>query len=288
MLACATAIVVAALAGCGAAGQIRGRVVAGAGTGVPGATARLREGSESGGAAARGPDPESATVRSLVALGEPVYCAARRGDEVALTFDDGPGPYTRLVLDKLRKHGIRATFFDVGRNIAVMPTAPRREQALGGVGDHTFTHPVLTELPPAGAHRELAGAQLALERASGARVFLFRPPYGVHNARIDALARALGLLEVMWSVDSADSLGASHAQIVRNVIAAMRGGAIILMHENRGQTVRALRPIFAALARRHLHAVSVAQLLTDDPPSPQQVRAGQRGCGTVARAQSGD
>ena len=288
MLPCAIPILVAALAGCGAAGQIRGRVVAGAGTGVHGAIARLREGGASGGATARGPDPESARVRSLIALGKPVYCAARRGDEVALTFDDGPGPYTRLVLDKLRKHGIRATFFDVGRNIALMPTAPRREQALGGVGDHTFTHPVLTSLPAAGAHRELAGAQLALERSSGAPVFLFRPPYGVHDASIDALARALGLLEVMWSVDSADSLGASHAQIARNVIAGMRGGAIILMHENHGQTVRALLPIFAALARRHLHAVSVAQLLTDDPPSPQQLRAGQRGCGTVAQARTGD
>ena len=288
MLASATPILVAALAGCGAAGQIRGRVVAGAGSGVREATARLREGGASRGATARGPDPKSAVVRSLIALGEPIYCAARRGNEVALTFDDGPGPYTRLVLDKLRKHVIRATFFDVGRNIAVMPTAPRQEQALGGLGDHTFTHPVLTARPPAGARRELAGAQLALERASGAPVFLFRPPYGVHDARIDALARTLGLLEVMWSVDSADSLGASHAQIARNVIAGMRGGAIILMHENHGQTVRALRPIFAALAMRHLHAVSVAQLLTDDPPSPQQVRAGQRGCGTVAQAQTGD
>jgi len=59
----------------------------------------------------------------------------------------------------------------------------------------------------------------------------------------------------------------------------MHPGAIILMHENHGQTVRALINIFAALQRKHLRAVSVPQLLTDDPPSATQLRAGRTGCG---------
>jgi peptidoglycan-N-acetylglucosamine deacetylase len=231
---------------------------------------------------------ESNQVRALIALGKPIYCAARRGNEVALTFDDGPGPYTRLVLAKLRKHNIDATFFDVARNIPVLPGATRQERALGGVGDHTFTHPLLTSLGPAAAEGEIARAQAALERSSGGAVFLFRPPYGGRSGAIDALARARGLLEVLWTVDSADSLGANYAQIERNVIAGLRGGAIILMHENHGQTVRALLGIFAALARLHMRPVSVAQLLTDDPPSAAQVRAGGRGCGTSGKAITGD
>jgi len=222
--------------------------------------------------------PESPKVRRLVALGRPIYCAGLHGSEVALTFDDGPGPYTRLVIRKLRKHRAGATFFIVGRNIALDPGATRAERALGAVGDHTFTHPLLTSLAPAAAEAEIARTRALLARSSGGPVFLFRPPYGGRNTRIDSLARANGLLQILWNVDSADSLGADYAQIERNVIAGLKAGSIILMHENHGQTVRALLKIFAALERRHLRAVSVPQLLTDQPPSDAQLRAGRSGC----------
>lgn len=222
---------------------------------------------------------ESDEVRRLIALGKPIYCAARRGNEVALTFDDGPGPYTRLMIAKLRKHDVPATFFIVGRNIPLLAGATREERSLGAVGDHTFTHPLLTSLGSAEAASEIVRTQAALARASGGPVFLFRPPYGGRDPRIDAIARAHGLLQILWTVDSADSLGANYAQIEHNVISGMHGGAIILMHENHGQTVRAMLSIFAALRRKHLRAVSVPQLLTDDPPSLAQVRAGGSACG---------
>ena len=235
-------------------------------------------------ARASGRDDESAEVRRLIALGKPIYCAAPRGNEVALTFDDGPGPYTRLMIDKLRKHGVRATFFIVGRNIPLVAGprgAPivRDERTVGAVGDHTFTHPLLTSLTPAQAESEIVKTQRALVRASGGPVFLFRPPYGAHDSQIDAIARAHGLLQVLWSVDSRDSLGANYAQIERNVISGLHPGAILLMHENHGQTIRAMLSIFAALKRRHLRAVSVPQLLRDDSPSLAQVRAGGGACG---------
>jgi hypothetical protein len=88
-------------------------------------------------------------------------------------------------------------------------------------------------------------------------------------------------------VDSADSLGANYAQIERTVIEGMRPGSIILMHENHGQTIRAMLSIFAALQRKHLRAVSVPRLLADDPPSEAQVRAGGLGCGTNYKAGQG-
>jgi peptidoglycan-N-acetylglucosamine deacetylase len=235
-------------------------------------------------AGARAGAVEPAEVRRLIALGKPIYCAAPRGHEVALTFDDGPGPYTRLMIDKLRKHDVSATFFIVGRNIPLV-TGPggasivREERTVGAVGDHTFTHPLLTSLAPAQAESEIARTQRALARASGGPVFLFRPPYGAHDAQIDAIARAHGLLQILWTVDSRDSLGANYAQIERNVISGLRPGAIVLMHENHGQTIRAMLSIFAALKRRHLRAVSVPQLLRDDPPSLAQLRAAGGACG---------
>jgi peptidoglycan/xylan/chitin deacetylase (PgdA/CDA1 family) len=250
---------------------------------APGAHAAssARDGSHPGSAAAarRSGSVESSEVRSLIALGRPIYCAGPRGREVALTFDDGPGPYTRLMLAKLHKHGAAATFFIVGRNIPLLPGITRKERAQGAVGDHTFTHPLLTSLSAAAAEGEIASTQAALARSSGGPVFLFRPPYGAHNPTIDAIVRAHGLLQILWTVDSADSLGANYAQIERNVIGGLRPGAIILMHENHGQTVRAMLSIFAALQRKHLRAVSVPQLLTDDPPSAAQMRSAGGGCG---------
>jgi peptidoglycan/xylan/chitin deacetylase (PgdA/CDA1 family) len=242
-----------------------------------GASSRARR--RGAAAGARGATAEAAELRRLVALGLPVYCAGPRGDMVALTFDDGPGPYTQLAIRKLRKHGARATFFVVGRNLGLIPGITRQERALGAVGDHTFTHPLLTQLSPSAAELEITRTQTLLARDSGGPVRLFRPPYGGRNSTIDALAQRHGMVEILWTVDSADSLGANYAGISRNVIAGLHPGSIILMHENRGQTIRAMLTFLPELARHHLRAVSVPELLARDPPSTAQLRAGGRGCG---------
>jgi peptidoglycan/xylan/chitin deacetylase (PgdA/CDA1 family) len=181
---------------------------------------------------------------------------------------------------------VQATFFIVGRNVAAMAAWPRQELALGAVGDHTFTHALMTSLSAAQQTSEMLSTQGAIARAGGGRVFLFRPPYGAHAASTDGIARSSGMLQVLWNVDSRDSLGASYRQIEQRVIAGLRPGSIVLMHENHGQTIRAMLSIFAALERRHLQAVSVPQLLTDDPPPSAVVAAGGRACGVTAGASS--
>jgi peptidoglycan/xylan/chitin deacetylase (PgdA/CDA1 family) len=228
------------------------------------------------------PSGESHQIRSLIALGKPVYCGGHRGNEVALTFDDGPGVYTRKALRKLRAAGVSATFFLVGRNLSLVAGAPRDERALGMVGDHTFDHPLLTAIAPAQAEREIVRAQAAIARASGGPVFLFRPPYGAMTRRLESIVRRHSLLEILWDVDSQDSLHGDYAAIARKVIAGLRPGTIALMHENHGQTLRALPYILGALRRRHLRAVSVPRLLTDDPPSVAQLNGGWSGCGLQA------
>jgi peptidoglycan/xylan/chitin deacetylase (PgdA/CDA1 family) len=253
-------------------GSTRSRPAGGGGAAASGATA-----------ASGAEDVETPEIQHLIALGKPIYCAAPRGDEVALTFDDGPGQYTYLALPKLHKHHIKATFFIVGRNIPLGPRYLRQERTLGAVGDHTFTHPLLTALVPGEAEAQIVRTQQAVAQASGNRVFLFRPPYGARDATIDSIARAHGLLEIMWTVDSRDSLGADYAEIERNVIDGLRPGSIILMHENHGQTIRAMLGIFAAVQREHLRTVSVPRLLSDDPPSDSQVQAGGAGCGSLYR-----
>ena len=206
---------------------------------------------------------------------------------VALTFDDGPGPYTRLAIAKLRKHHLRATFFLVGKQIRAFPGLARLEKPVGAVGDHTMTHPFLPALPRAEMVQEIAGAKALIEHVTAQPVVLFRPPYEGRTPAIEHEVRALGMLEVLWNVDSGDSLGANYAGTERDVIAGLHPGSIILMHENRGQTIRALLTIFAALARDHLRAVTVPELVAEDPPSLVQLRAGGRGCGVSIQAGNG-
>ncbi len=217
--------------------------------------------------------------QQLMAMGRPVYCGGHRGRYVALTFDDGPGPYTHLALEELRAAHVRATFFLVGRNLAHHRDLLVRELTLGALGDHTYTHPYLPALPAASVTGELARTQDEITALTGQRPELFRPPFGARSSAIDRQAQHRGMIEVLWNVDSADALGAEKNRIATNVIAGLQPGSIILMHENRGQTIVALRRrILPTLRRRHLQAVTVPELLTLDPPLPAQLRAGGRGC----------
>jgi peptidoglycan/xylan/chitin deacetylase (PgdA/CDA1 family) len=252
-----------------------------------GARPRVRDArSRRASVAARESAGDRAAAR-LAKLGLPIYCGGRHGHDVAFTFDDGPGPYTGLALKKLREARERATFFIVGRSADDFPGWLPRELSVAAIGDHTYTHPELTALPANMVYSEIARTAKKIEADTGEHVDLFRPPYELHNATVDHIAEQLGLLEVLWNVDSADSLGADYAQIIRNVEAGLRPGAIVLMHENRGQTIRALTTLLPALRVRHLRSVSIPQLLADDPPSVAQLRAGRSGCAMAGSVRPG-
>lgn len=219
-----------------------------------------------------------AAARRLASYGLPLYCGGTHQRMVALTFDDGPGVYTHYAIKKLTEAHVQATFFLVGKEVIAWPGLAQREKPVAAFGDHTLTHPFLPGLPDAQAVQEIAGDQRLVERTVDEPVLAFRPPYGGHTRAIDAEVKRLGMVEVLWNVDSADSLGANYLGIEHNVIAGLHPGSIILMHENRGQTIRALDVILAALRQRHLEAVTVPQLIAEDPPSLAQLRKGSEGC----------
>jgi peptidoglycan/xylan/chitin deacetylase (PgdA/CDA1 family) len=222
-----------------------------------------------------------ARIRELAQLGKPIFCGGARGRALALTFDDGPGPYTHLALRKLAAAHERATFFVVGESMHNYPGYLRPELRVAAIGDHTYTHADLAVIPRSQVYSEIARARALIARQSGQPVELFRPPYGALNPTVLSVARQLGLLTIMWTQDSGDSLGANYAGIIRNAERALRPGAIILMHENRGQTIRALSTLLPVLRRRHLHSVSLPELMATDPPSVAQVRRGSAACGRV-------
>jgi peptidoglycan/xylan/chitin deacetylase (PgdA/CDA1 family) len=235
------------------------------------------------GAATALPDlaAQDGALRRLATNGQPIYCGGGRRKLVALTFDDGPGPYTAIMLRQLRRAGARATFFLVGRSVARFPQWPRRERALAAIGDHTMTHPSLPALAFAAAVAEIADGRAAALRAAGGPVDLFRPPYGGHDVAIDQEVSRRGMAEILWDVDSTDSRVSPPAdfhEIAAEVRRHVRPGSIVLMHENRGQTIRAVRSILPTLKRRGLRAVTVPELLAADPPTAAQLDAGVNGC----------
>lgn len=225
-------------------------------------------------------DPEAAALDRFARLGLPVYCGGATKREVALTFDDGPGPYTLRMVRILRRDRARATFFLVGRELAAFPGVPRAESTVAALGDHTWTHPDLAALRPEQVDAELSATRDAIADVTRTTVGLFRPPYGITDPAVGREARALGLVEVLWSVDSTDSApGASIDRTVATVERLVRPGSIVLMHENRGTTLAAVHYwLLRFLAERHLRPVSVPQLLADDPPTLAQLRAGRAGC----------
>ena len=200
---------------------------------------------------------------SCVAAGESRrFSGPRAGRRIALTFDDGPSEYTPQVLRVLGRYGVRATFFEIGEAVAADPAAARAVVRGGNlVGNHTWSHPELTE---ATTPAQLTRAEAAIRAATGVAPCLMRPPYGAASARVVALARVMGLNTIQWDVDPRDWSLPGARVIAHRVLAAAHPGAIVIMHDGggpRAQTVRALRRVVPRLLHRGYRFVTVAGLL---------------------------
>jgi peptidoglycan/xylan/chitin deacetylase (PgdA/CDA1 family) len=221
------------------------------------------------GASPRKEDGARSKLEALARDRTPLYCGGRHGRYVALTFDDGPSSYTPRVLRLLRRAHARATFFVIGSRAAARPEFVRAESLLGAVGNHTWTHPRLVSLARRDVIRQLLRTQAAIVRATGGvRPVLFRPPYGVGTPAETAAVHALRLVDVRWSLDSLDSRpGATAGGVAREVVAGLRPGAIVLLHDIHPWTVAALPRILRAMRRRGLTPVTIPELVALDPPS---------------------
>lgn len=211
-------------------------------------------------------------VSRVAALGLPIYQAGGQGKYVALTFDDGPGPYTAKVMNELKKYGFRATFFVNGKNFRRWRNTLRRQGREANVGDHTWSHHYLPKLPPAQQISEISRSVRASSNITGNRVQLFRPPYGSSTRSVNAWLKSRSMLNVLWSTDSRDSLRANRNQILRLSKAGTKPGAIILLHENRGQTYWAVNRLLPWLKKKGYTAVTVPELLALNPPDLATVK----------------
>jgi peptidoglycan/xylan/chitin deacetylase (PgdA/CDA1 family) len=194
-----------------------------------------------------------------------------RKREIALTFDDGPGPYTPQILGVLRKFKVKATFFEVGfmeRWFHASTTKALQEGHV--IGDHTESHAKLGLLGRPAQRDQIVSQADWLQKLGAPRPRLFRPPFGSFDARtFTVLHNNDRMLMVLWSVDPQDFRGPGVKTIVRRVMWGAKPGAIVLLHDAggaRSQTVAALPKIIRQLRQRKFQLVTVPQLLIDDPP----------------------
>lgn len=193
---------------------------------------------------------------------------------MALTFDDGPDPETTpQALDVLARLGMKATFFVIGARAARHPELIARIAAEGHeIGNHSWDHPSLPEIPADGVAEQIAGTRARLAPHGGA---LLRPPYGHQTFATHRAARKAGYRVVMWSCAAADWSGADAATLAGRVLAGSGPGSIVLLHDtlysfdearfrDRGPTFAALELIAAGLPGYRF--VTVSELLRLGPP----------------------
>lgn len=211
-------------------------------------------------------------VSSVLAYAPAIAKGGDRVKDIALTFDDGPGPDTAQILGILRRHHAPATFFVLGRS-AETRVGRRTLPLLGGrdypIGDHTMTHPPLASLGAAGQRAQISGQARLMERLGKGRPVLMRPPYGSFDATTLGLTRRERMLMVLWTADTKDFERPGKKQIVYTAVSAARPGAIILMHDgpdDRSQTVAALPRIILRLRQRGYRLVTIPQMLRENPP----------------------
>ncbi|GLX08518.1 bi-functional transferase/deacetylase [Microbispora sp. NBRC 16548] len=212
----------------------------------------------SGGPVVNASGPRPRTVRT----------AART---VALTFDDGPDPkWTPRILDVLRRHGAKATFFVVGAHAAEHPELVRRILAEGHeLGNHTYTHADLTTTPLWRTRLEMSLTQKVLAGTTGVHTRLARLPYSsspsaVGSAQLAAM-HALGdegYLVALTDLDSRDWSRPAVDRMVRDTFPPRGRGAVVMFHDaggDRSRTVAAVDALLDALKKRGYSATTLTK-----------------------------
>jgi peptidoglycan/xylan/chitin deacetylase (PgdA/CDA1 family) len=230
-----------------------------------------------GGVAAEAPAPEDPLER-LVRLGLPVRCSAGELPLVAITFNDGPGPFTGAILRTLARRDVPATFFPVAsrlRSPALAALAARARRLGAAFGNHTWEHPAMDGRGPGAYREQIDRASALLALATGERPRLFRPPLGRFDDALLEAVRARGMLMVLSTIDVGDGRGATAAQVVRRVRRGLSAGDILLLHDVYRPAAEALPVVLDLVERRGLEPVTVPELLTRDPPTAEQLLAGE-------------
>jgi len=187
---------------------------------------------------------------------------------VALTFDDGPGPYTDRLLQILKDDDAKATFFLIGNKVAANPAGAKRIADAGmEIGSHTWEHPNMATIPPEDIAAQFSKANDAINAATGRTPTLYRPAGGLSTDVVRQTAAKFGLAEILWDVIPFDWANDSNTGATRQLLMAqIKPGSVVLFHDTYSSTVDLVYQFIPVLKANGYRMVTVSELLGSRTP----------------------
>lgn len=200
----------------------------------------------------------------------PTTVSAANGQKklIALTFDDGPGPYTNRLLDGLAERNVHATFFELGMRAEEYDQTTRRIYAEGHqVAQHGYDHPTLTTQSDEKVRWQIDHTRDILNEILGQNfTYYVRPPYGDCNSRVLSLLNAPA---IFWSVDPVDWRDRDADTVRDRIVSNAYDGAIILCHDIYSTTVDGALMAIDKLKADGYEFVTVSELFRRRGVTPQ-------------------
>ncbi len=216
----------------------------------------------------------SATKRKL-----PIYRVETQEKKIAISFDCAWGvDYTDKLLDAMEKENVKCTFFTVEFWANAHPDYLKKISDKGHeIGTHSATHPYMSKLDKNAVIKELSTSCQAIEKITGKKVEVFRPPYGDYNDNLIDTAKELGLYTIQWDVDSLDWKNLSSNEIKSRVLSKVKNGSIVLFHNQGLHTAEAIPDILRELKAKGYEFVPIGELIYRDnyimlPDGSQQLQ----------------
>lgn len=182
--------------------------------------------------------------------------------KIALTFDDGPNPYfTEMLLEGLKKRGVKATFFVLGEEAEKYPDILSQIHEDGHlIGVHSYSHVNFGEVGITKAKEQIDKTQEIIYSVTGEYAGYIRPPYGCWQKELDA---QVSLIEVLWDVDPLDWATKDSDAVVQRILKNTKEGSIILLHDASASSVQAAFTVINALEKQGYEFVTVEELLLE-------------------------
>ena len=182
--------------------------------------------------------------------------------QIALTFDDGPDYYGQELLDFLADRNVKVTFFYIGNQVSSYSDNVYRAYNEGHeIGNHSWSHPVLSTMNNEGITEELDKTSEAIFKVTGAYPTVFRPPYGSKN---DRLLSICGFPCILWSVDTLDWKYRDVDYVTDQIVSGAKDGAVILVHEIHKTTIAAAKIAIDKLLENGWEFVTITELMERD------------------------
>ena len=193
----------------------------------------------------------------------PIYSVATEEKKIAISFDCAWGvEYTDKLLDYMEKNDVKCTFFAVQFWVEKYPEYAEKIVSAGHeLGTHSRTHSYMSKLTEEQIRDELMTSSAAIEKVTGIKPTLFRPPYGDYNNLLIDVSLDMGLYPIQWDVDSLDWKNLSAQEIALRIINGAKNGSIILCHNNGLHTAEALPMIFSTLKNKGFTFVPIGELI---------------------------